>query len=170
MGRHLPLAGRVEQSLGLQPRLQFLECAPQCAFAGFLHVVQHHLVLATGVVQGHLATYQHAHALARHELQVLRLHPEHRSAQLRTRVLQGEVQMAGRRARHAAQFGFHPDRREAAFQQVAGEGVELAGGEDVVVAWLHGYGVGQMEQGPQDRTSAQAVLAQRPLHVFADHG
>jgi hypothetical protein len=83
--RQWPFARRVEQALGLQPCLQFLEGAAQCAFAGFLHVVQHHLVLATGVVQGHLAAHQHAHAFARHELQVLRLHPEHCRTQLRAR-------------------------------------------------------------------------------------
>jgi hypothetical protein len=121
----------------LQPCLELLERAAQRAFAGFLHVVQHQLILAAGLVQRDPAARQHPHALARGELQPGALGLEHGAADLRARVLEGEVQVPGGRAGDVAQFGLDPDRREAAFQQVAGQGVELGRGEDVACWQFH---------------------------------
>ena len=135
MRRQRLLALCIEQPFGLQARLQFLERAAQRAFAGFLHVVQHQLVFAACLVQGQPATRQHAQAFARDEFQPLALGPEHCRTHLRTRILQGEVQVPGRRAADVAEFGLHPHQRERAFEQVAGERVELAGGEDVIGHW-----------------------------------
>ena len=63
------LACRVEHALGRKLGLQFLERTPQRAFAGFLHVVEHQLVLAASLVQRQPAAREHVQALARNELQ-----------------------------------------------------------------------------------------------------
>lgn len=131
------LALCVEHALGCQPRAQFLERAPQRAFAGFFHVVQHQLVIATCLVQGEAPAREHAQPLARLELQPGALGLEHRAADLCTRILEREIQMAGGGAGHIAQFGLHPHQGETAFEQVARQRVELAGSEDLFGAVGH---------------------------------
>jgi hypothetical protein len=100
-------------------------------------VVEDQLVVAARLVQGQAAAREHAQAFARGELQPLALGLEHGATHLRARVLEGEVQMpgAGRVTLPSSPSTQH--QRERAFQQVAGQGVELAGGEDVIVSAVH---------------------------------
>src|SRR5690606_1722726 len=103
----------------------------QRAFASLLQRIKHQLVVAARLVQRQSAACQHLQPLARLELQPAALGPEHRAAHLRARVLEGEVQVPRRRPRHVAQRAFHQHERKGVFQQAAGQGVELGGGEDV---------------------------------------
>ncbi len=128
--RQRALAVRVEQALGSEARLEFVEGPAQRAFAGFLHVVEHQLVLPARLVQRQPAAPEHAKPLAGLELQPRALGLEHRAADLRARVLDREIQMARGRARHVPEFALDPHRAERAFQHVARQRVELAGRED----------------------------------------
>ncbi|MCW0466403.1 hypothetical protein NB705_003476 [Xanthomonas sacchari] len=148
----LALAG--EQAFGGEPGLELLERPAQRAFAGFLQMIQHQLVVAARFVQGQAPARQHPQAFARHEPQPLALGLEHRAAHLRARILQGEIEVAGRGAGDVAQFAFHPGQREGALQQVAGQRVELAGAEDLVGAIGHAGSAGRTDAYP--RTSAAA--------------
>ena len=129
-GRQRSLARGIEQAFGRQSGLQCLEGAAQRAFAGLFEMVEHQLVVAARLVQGQAATAEHLEAFARHELQPLALGLEHGATHLRTRVLEGEVQVAGAGSGDVAQFALHPYQRKGALQQVARQGVELAGRED----------------------------------------
>src|SRR5690606_32969191 len=163
------LARRIEQAFGFQPRLEFLVGAAQGAFAGFLHVVQHQLVVTARFVQGQAAAGEHAHAFARGELQPGALGPEHRAPDLGPGVLEAEVQVPGRRPRHAAQFAFHPHQRERALQQVAGEGVQLAGAQDFAgVRAVHALRIGhnmRMSSIPADSFGPAARRRTRQVRV-----
>lgn len=137
MRRQCLLALGIEQAFGGKARAQFVEGATQGAFAGFFHMVEHQLIVAARFVQGQAPAREHAQAFARLEFQPGALGLEHRAADLRARVLEREIQMSRRRPGDAAQFRFHPHRRETAFQQVARQRIELAGSEDLFVAVGH---------------------------------
>ena len=127
------LALRIEQPFRLQLRLQLLERAPQRAFARFFQRLEDQLVVAACLVQSQPAARQHLQSLARLEFQPGAFRLEHRAAHLRARVLEGEIQVPGRRPRHVAQLALHGHQRKAVLQQAARQGVELGGGEDVAV-------------------------------------
>ena len=130
VARQRSLARSLEQALGGQPRLELLEGALQGALSGFLHAVDHQLVLATRFVDREPGADQHLHAVGRAELQPLRLRLEEGTAHLGAGVLQREIQMPGGRPRHAREFALHPNEGEGALQQVARERVELRRRED----------------------------------------
>ena len=142
--RNRSLAIDVEQTLGGELRLELLECALQGAFARFFEAVDNQLEFATRFVQADPGAGQHAHTIAGLEAQPGAARLEHRAAHLCAGVLQGEIQMPGRRAREVRYFAFDPDQRQYVFKQIThetrqcGRRVHLAHGDRVVGRFGHG--------------------------------
>jgi hypothetical protein len=109
--------------------IKFFEGTAQRAFAAFLHVLEHQLVLAARFVQGQATTHEHLQAVARREAQARGLHAEHRAAHLRVLVLQREVDVARSRAREVADFALDPDLGKGPFQHFPRERVQLGRGD-----------------------------------------
>ena len=85
----------VEEPLGCQFLLQGLEPPPQHALAGFLQVLNHQLELAPGFVEPDAAARQNLAAVAHLEPDQQVALPEHGTADLGGRVLEGEVPVPG---------------------------------------------------------------------------
>src|SRR5213080_456438 len=114
-------------------RFQALELALERADARLLQVLDDELVLAPRLVDADAAANQHLRAGTGREADERVLRPEHRAAQLRVPVLEGEVPVAGGRLREVRQFPLNPQHTEPALQQRAhlavhtGDAVHLPG-------------------------------------------
>ena len=118
--RQRPLARRVEEPLVLQPFLQLIERELQRAEAVRLEVLAHELVLALRLVHRDLAARDDSKTVFRLELQISERGAEDDRADLRSTVLQREIQVSGRIPHAAAgQLAFDPDLVELLLDQVA---------------------------------------------------
>ena len=122
-------AGRIEQALGQQAGLEFLERCLQRARAGLFKVFHDQLELAAPLVQGYPAAQADVVAVGRGETQALVAVAEHGAAHLRAAVLQREVPVAGGGHREVAHLPLDPDEVKMALQQHPRLAIELADGE-----------------------------------------
>src|SRR5690606_8709614 len=99
------------------PPLQRLETAPQEAFARFLDLVDDELELAPGLVEADSCADDDLLAVVQHEAEIARGLAKHRAAYLRVRILEGPVQVPGRRPRQVRDLALDPDRPEAALDE-----------------------------------------------------
>src|SRR5690606_16330570 len=118
-----------EQALVLQFQLERLERLAQRAVAGRLQGVENHLVVAAPFVQADPATGTHQQAVAQVHAHPGGILAEQGAAYLGATVLEGEIHVAGRRARQVGQLALDPDLREDLLQQSARPGIELADGQ-----------------------------------------
>ena len=130
-GWQRPLARGVEEALGFQFFLQFLEAALQQALARFLQAVDDELVLAAGLVQADPAACLHQHAVGRAKLGAQRGRAEHRAADLGAIVLQRKIQVPGGRSGEVGNLPLDHDARKARLEMQLDLEVELAGRVDM---------------------------------------
>jgi len=116
--RQRALACRVEQALGLQPRLQAQELLEQSPLAGALHGFDHQLQIAARLVHRQAPAHLDGVALARHEVQQPGGAAEHGAAQLAGFVLEREIAVPAGRPREAGDLAAHRHRVEARLQQL----------------------------------------------------
>jgi len=91
------------------------------------------LVIAAALEQRDLAAHLDRQAVFQRLANPCRVLPEQRATHLGAAVLEGEVDMAGRRAGEVGDFAFDPDIAEHVFEQHPRAAVELADGQDLAV-------------------------------------
>ncbi len=133
MGGQGGLALGGEQALGGELFLQGLEGQAQRAIAGRFDAVEDQLVVAATLEQRNLAAHAHRQAVAQGLAYSRGVLPEQCAAHLGVLVLEGEVDVAGRRAGEIGDFAFDPDLGEHVLEQQPGAAVELADGEHFAV-------------------------------------
>src|SRR4029077_17817230 len=128
--RQRPLPGGIEQPFLLQAFLELVERELPRAEAVRLEVLADELVFAFRLVHRELAARNDTKTVAGLELQIAQRRPEHEPAQLRRRVLQWEVQMAGVPDVAVRQLALDPDLEELFFEEIAHANGQLGDGED----------------------------------------
>ncbi len=128
--RQRTLAFGVEQPLGLQLFLQLLERELPRAEPVRFEVLADELIFALGLVHRDLAARDHAQTIGRLELQVPERRTEHKPAQLRARVLEREIEMAGIPDLTAGQFALDPDLEEMLLEKIANPDGQLGDGQN----------------------------------------
>ena len=108
---------RIEEPLLLKPETEPVVGEPQGAFAGRLQLLDHELEVPAGAVQPDARAREHLHAVARLEPEPHPVRAEERAADLRARVLEGEVHVSRAGPREVGQLALHPDEGEGVFEQ-----------------------------------------------------
>ena len=140
------LARRVEQPFLLQTRLELFERQLQRAESLWFEMLADQLVLAFGLVHRYAAARHHLQSVFRLELQIPERGAKDDAFDLRSGVLQREVQMAGVPQPAVRQLAFDPDFVELGFDQIADARRELTDGQrprvrsDIVSAGVTGVG------------------------------
>ena len=98
---------------------ELLEGELQRAKADRLDVAHVNLILAAQFVHAKRAAQRDVQAVVGTELQQPRLVAETDAANLRARIFQGEIKMAGLRRTEIGDFAFDPDILKSAFEQIA---------------------------------------------------
>ncbi|OQA25866.1 MAG: hypothetical protein BWY59_01604 [Verrucomicrobia bacterium ADurb.Bin345] len=119
------LAGRIEQALRGQFRLQLLERLLQAALARFLRLLNHNLVLAGFVIDGQVAEYPHLDPVANGHLDTALTSLEEHGRDLRVFVLEGKIHVTGRRRAQIGDFALDPNRADPVFEQHADQPRQL---------------------------------------------
>ncbi|MNV06691.1 hypothetical protein D3C71_970860 [compost metagenome] len=114
----LALAGRIEQAFGGQLLFQPQKCFIQVAQPGAAHGIGLQLVVAPGLVKGNPGADFDLVARARHKAHCAGAASEHDSSHRGPAVLEREVPMPGCRLREVGNLASHPQRRNAALQQL----------------------------------------------------
>ncbi len=122
-----------EQAFGAELFLQRIEGQTQRAVTGRLHGVEDQLIVATAFEQRNLAAHLDRQTVLQRLAHARGVLPEQRATHLRAAVLEGEIDVAGRRAREVGDFAFDPDVAEHVFKQHPRAAVELADGQDFTV-------------------------------------
>ncbi|KAK67914.1 hypothetical protein AZ22_2014 [Bordetella bronchiseptica 980-2] len=112
-------------------RLQAQESLVQVAHAGAAHAVGLQLVVAAGFVQGDARAHLDLVARARHEPHLGGAAAEHDGAHRGTAVLEREIPVARGRLGEIGNLAAHPQRRDAALQQLAHSLVQLGNCQDI---------------------------------------
>ncbi|MCY1530554.1 hypothetical protein D9M68_657450 [compost metagenome] len=141
MGRQRTLALGGEQAFAGELVLQRLEGQAQGAVAGRLDAVEDQLVVAAPLEQRDLAAHPHRQAVLQRLAHPRGVLPEQRAAHLGLAVLEGEVDVPGRRAGKVGDLALHPHLGEHVFQQQARAPVELADAEHLAVEPEAGEGI-----------------------------
>ena len=114
-----PLVPGVEQSLGAQALLEPQEALVERPEAGQAHALDGELEAAARLVERRQGPRLDLHPLARLPFERRGAAAEHDAVGLRGAVLQGEVEMAGGRARQVGELAAHPGQRKAPLERVA---------------------------------------------------
>ncbi len=120
-GRQGSLARFLEQTLGLQPRFQFLEAQVEVTHPDRTHALRLKLVFSTLGIERHPAINFERVAIARRDRLAHGGAAPHDTAKLRFLVFQREVPVTGARQRHIRDFAGHPYalQHKIAFDQAA---------------------------------------------------
>ncbi|CAB3913760.1 hypothetical protein LMG26858_04880 [Achromobacter anxifer] len=127
----LALAGRIEQAFRGQLLLQPQERFIQIADAGPAHGVGLQLVVAAGLVKGNAGADLDLVARPRHETDRAGAASEHDGAHGGPAVLEREIPMPGSRRCEVGNLPAHPQRRDAALQQLPHGLIQLGNRQDI---------------------------------------
>ena len=133
--RQRSLARRVEQPFLLQAFLELIECELERTEAVRLEVLADQLIFAFRLVHRDLAARDHTQPVHGLELQIPQRRLKHEPAELRGRVFEREVQVAGIPDPAVRQLAFHPDFEEFAFEHVAQADRELGDRQRAARGW-----------------------------------
>ena len=120
---------RGEQSLTAEPLLQLLESEVERALASRLHNLGVELQVAAGGIKAHAAETEHLHAVFGLKPELHSLTPEHDDADLALIVLEGKIDVTGRRDAKIGNLAHHPRLVQLALEGAFDDLGELGDGE-----------------------------------------
>ena len=126
-----PFPGLIEQTLTRQFLFQLLERDLERADPFGLQVVEHHLILATRLVDRQAPPDDHLEAFLQGKPKTLCPRPEQHGPDLAALILEGEIQMPRGRGSQIGHFALHPDIGERLFQPVPDQEGQLGNGENL---------------------------------------
>src|SRR5262249_43279011 len=125
-GRKRSFATDVEEAVLLQLLFQLFECELERAKSLWLHVLAVDLILAARLVDGDLPACDDVGTVHGFELQISQRRAEHEALQLRSVVLQREIEMAVVPDLAVGEFTFDPHLEQLTLEEISHTNGEVA--------------------------------------------